>query len=126
MENDERDTGERAILNFGHTFGHAIEKLGGYSAITHGEAVSVGALILTKITEEKGLTEAGTAQRLRALLEKYSLPTSAEYPLADIVAATRGDKKSSGRSLSFVFLDKIGSCYIKKLPVEGLSEYFGA
>ena len=126
VENDERDTGERAILNFGHTFGHAIEKLGGYSAITHGEAVSVGALILTKITEEKGLTEAGTAQRLRALLEKYSLPTSAEYPLADIVAATRGDKKSSGRSLSFVFLDKIGSCYIKKLPVEGLSEYFGA
>ena len=126
VENDERDTGERAILNFGHTFGHAIEKLGGYSAITHGEAVSVGALILTKITEEQGLTEAGTAQRLRALLEKYSLPTSAEYPLADIVAATRGDKKSSGRSLSFVFLDKIGSCYIKKLPVEGLSEYFGA
>lgn len=125
VENDERDTGERAILNFGHTFGHAIEKLGNYSAITHGEAVAVGAAMLTKITESKGLTKAGTSQRLCSLLEKYSMPLKADYPVADIVAATRGDKKSSGRSLSFVFLDEIGSCYIKKLPISELAQFFG-
>ena len=125
VENDERDTGERAILNFGHTFGHAIEKLGNYSAITHGEAVAAGAAMLTKITESKGLTKAGTSQRLCSLLEKYSMPLKADYPVADIVAATRGDKKSSGRSLSFVFLDEIGSCYIKKLPISELAQFFG-
>lgn len=123
VENDERDTGERAILNFGHTFGHAIEKLGDYSAMTHGEAVSAGAILLTELTEAKGLTEGGTAKRLKALLEKYGLPCSVPYSLPEIIRATRGDKKSSGNSLSFVILDRIGSCYVKKLPVEGLEEY---
>lgn len=125
VENDERDTGERAILNFGHTFGHAIEKLGNYSAMTHGEAVSAGAILLTELSEAKGMTEKGTAERLRTLLEKYSLPTTVPFSLGDIIDATHGDKKSSGNSLSFVFLDKIGSCYVKKLPAAELKEFFG-
>lgn len=121
---DERDTGLRAILNFGHTFGHAIEKLGNFSAITHGEAISAGAMILTEITEKKGLTEAGTSERLRALLLKNGLPVSSEYALKDIIKATSGDKKSSGRDLSFVFLERIGSCYTKKLSTEKLEGFF--
>ncbi|MBQ3928629.1 MAG: 3-dehydroquinate synthase [Clostridia bacterium] len=125
VENDERDTGERAILNFGHTFGHALEKLTHYTGLTHGEAVSAGAAILTRITEKKGLTEQGTARRLEKLLEKYHLPTDAAFELADIAAATRGDKKSTGKSVQFVFLKNIGECYIHKIDTADFGEFFG-
>ena len=124
VENDERDTGERAILNFGHTFGHAIEKLGDYSSMTHGEAVGVGALLLTEITEKKGLTVPGTAGRIEALLKKYGLPVSSPFALDDIVSATRGDKKTSGKSLNFVILKEIGSCYLKCLATDEIGEFF--
>ena len=125
VEKDELDTGERAILNFGHTFGHALEKLHGYSGITHGEAVGLGALILTEITEKKGITEKGTALRIRRLLEKYNMPTETEFSLADIISATRGDKKSSGKSLNFIFLRSIGDCFIQKIKFAEIPEFFG-
>ena len=74
VEHDEHDTGERAILNFGHTLGHALEKLNNYENLTHGEAVSAGSAIITRISENNGLTAKGTAQRLENLLKKYELP----------------------------------------------------
>ncbi|MBR2176668.1 MAG: 3-dehydroquinate synthase [Clostridia bacterium] len=125
VENDERDTGERAILNFGHTFGHALEKLNHYSVITHGEAVSVGALILTKITEGKGITASGAAGRIKGLLEKYGLPTSTQFSLGEIVSATRGDKKSSGKGINFIFLKDIGECFIHRINNDEINEFFG-
>lgn len=125
VEHDERDTGERAILNFGHTLGHALEKLHNYEGLSHGEAVAAGAAILTRVSESSGLTEKGTSQRLEALLEKYGLPTKSELPLAEIIAATRGDKKSTGKGINFVFLDKIGSCFIKKIEIADMGSFFG-
>ncbi len=125
VQNDERDTGERAILNFGHTFGHALEKLNNYTVLTHGEAVAAGAAILTRISENKGLTEKGTSQCLEALLKKYSLPTDSGFSLAEITAATRGDKKSTGKSINFILLKNIGECYIYKLKIEDFGEFFG-
>lgn len=125
VQRDERDTGERAILNFGHTLGHALEKLHGYIGLTHGEAVAAGAAILTGISEKRGLTEKGTSERLNALLRKYGLPCTSELALPEIVAATRGDKKSIGNGISFVFLDKIGSCFIKKIETSDMPEFFG-
>ena len=125
VERDERDTGERAILNFGHTFGHAIEKLGNYTEMTHGCAIAAGAAMLTGITEEKGLTQAGSAERLKRVLKKYDLPTTVDYSLSEIIAATRGDKKSSGRGISFIFLKKIGECYINKIATEDIRAFFG-
>ncbi len=124
VEHDERDTGERAILNFGHTFGHALEKLNHYSGITHGEAVALGALILTEITEEKGITEKGTSQRIRSLLKKYDMPTETEFSLSEILQATRGDKKSSGNGLSFIFLREIGTCFINKISTDKMKDFF--
>ena len=125
VENDERDTGERAILNFGHTLGHALEKLNGYSNLTHGEAVSAGSAIITNISENNGLTEKGTAQRLENLLKKYDLPINSEFSLSEIVKATRGDKKSTGNSIKFVFLEKIGKCFVKKIDISKFVEFFG-
>ncbi len=125
VEHDERDTGERAILNFGHTFGHALEKLTDYSGMTHGEAVAAGAILLTRISQAKGMTESGTAQRLETLLRKYNLPTSVDFALPDILAATRGDKKSTGKSVNFVFLKSIGECYLRKIAIEDFSSFFG-
>lgn len=124
VENDERDTGERAILNFGHTFGHALEKLYDYSGITHGEAVALGALMLTRITEEKGITESGSADRILALLKKYNMPSETKFSLSEIIAATRGDKKSSGKGLNFIFLREIGVCFINKISTEKMSDFF--
>lgn len=124
VERDERDTGERAILNFGHTFGHAIEKLGNYGGLTHGQAVAVGALMLTRITEKKGITEEGASDRIEALLKKNGMPTETEFSLKEILSATRGDKKSTGRSLSFIFLRRIGECFINKIAIAETDNYF--
>ncbi len=124
VEKDERDTGERAILNFGHTLGHALEKLYGYEGLSHGEAVGIGALLLTRISEMHGLTEPGTAERLEALLQKYQLPTEPGFSLEEIVAATRGDKKSTGTSINFVFLKTIGECFVQKIRMEDFGEFF--
>ena len=74
VEKDEKDTGLRMILNFGHTIGHAIEKYYNFEKYTHGEAISIGMYEITKISEEKGLTEKGTADRIKNILVKYDLP----------------------------------------------------
>lgn len=125
VEHDERDTGERAILNFGHTLGHALEKLNNYKNLTHGEAVSAGSAIITRISENNGLTAKGTAQRLENLLKKYELPINADFPLSDIISATRGDKKSTGTSIKFVFLKEIGNCFVQKIDTADFGEFFG-
>ena len=125
VEHDERDTGERAILNFGHTLGHALEKLNNYENLTHGEAVSAGSAIITRISENHGLTEIGTAQRIENLLKKYDLPINSDFPLSDIVNATRGDKKSTGKSIKFVFLKEIGECFVQKINTADFGEFFG-
>ena len=124
VEHDERDTGERAILNFGHTLGHALEKLNNYENLTHGEAVSAGSAIITRISENHGLTEIGTAQRIENLLKKYDLPINSDFPLSDIVNATRGDKKSTGKSIKFVFLKEIGECFVQKINTADFGEFF--
>ncbi len=125
VSEDERESGLRAILNFGHTFGHALEKLHGYSGLTHGEAVGIGALMLTEITEAKGITEKGVSERIRALLEKNNMPTGDSFTLEEIIGATRGDKKTAGNDLKFVFLKDIGDCYIHKLPTNSMMDFFG-
>lgn len=125
VQNDERDTGERAILNFGHTLGHALERLNGYSGLTHGEAVAAGAAMITRISEKHGLTNAGTSARLEALLKKYGLPVNGNFPLREIVAATKGDKKSSGTGINFVFLKSIGECFTQRIDFKDFDELFG-
>ena len=116
VENDEFDTGERMILNFGHTFGHAVEKLGSYTDYTHGEGVAIGMLRITQKSEKMGITKEGTAQKLRELLLKYDLIFD-DYTF-DRDAAKEViliDKKSSKDSINYIMLEDIGISKIVKL-----------
>jgi 3-dehydroquinate synthase len=113
VEADEFETtGYRAILNFGHTVGHAIERLTNYETYTHGEAISVGMVVETKIGEKLGITPTGLSTRLINTLSAHGLPvnspTTAE--VENIIQSMRGDKKSVQGELSMSLLTGLGKC----------------
>ena len=116
VEHDEFDTGERMVLNFGHTLGHALEKAHGYTGLTHGAAVGIGMVLIARLGEHMGLTEDGTAEQIASLLEKYGLPVSDSAPLDQIVEATALDKKGLGGDLRIVLLHTIGDSFVHRLP----------
>lgn len=115
VEDDEFDTGGRMILNFGHTFGHAIEKQYHYETYTHGEGVAVGMVMACEYGERIGLTEEGTAERMRRILEGYGLPREVEIQKSELAEAVAVDKKGVGSSINLILLDEIGNVVIKKL-----------
>ena len=123
VERDERDTGSRILLNFGHTVGHALEKCQNYAGLTHGEAVGVGMVRISRAGERAGLTAPDTADRIAALLEKYHLPVSDSTPLEAVVAAAAQDKKHSGDDLKLVLLFEIGQAMVYTLPANALGEF---
>ena len=125
VERDERESGERMLLNFGHTLGHAIEKLRHYQGITHGEAVAAGMALMTRAGERNGITAPGTADRLSRLLEKYGLPTGSDLPLGDIAKAAENDKKRAGSDIRIVLLRKIGEGTLRRMPVSSLADFLG-
>lgn len=118
---DEFDTGLRQLLNLGHTLGHAIEKKSGFT-LTHGHAVAIGMHLIAKAAEEKGLAEAGLAEKIKAALEKNHLPVSTIYTAEEITEGVLKDKKRRGGEISFVFPAKIGHCEIVKIPVDEVTE----
>lgn len=125
VERDEKEHGERALLNFGHTAGHAIEKLHNFTTISHGEAVGIGMVLVSKAGENNGLTETGTAKRIEKVLKKYNLMTEDENTLQDIISAMGADKKRTGKAIKFVFIKKIGEGYINPINNEDIAGFFG-
>ncbi len=125
VERDEKESGERALLNFGHTAGHGIEKLGGFTEISHGEAVGIGMLLISEAGENAGLTQRGTAERIKKLLEKYGMKTKCPYPLKDVVTAMGSDKKRTGSSIKLVLLKEIGTSFIHTVEIDKTKEFFG-
>lgn len=123
VERDEREAGERMLLNFGHTLGHSIEKAYGYTGITHGQAVGVGMVLMTKASENAGITEQGVAKRIENLLKKYNLPISDPTSLKTMANGALGDKKASGNSINVVLLNKIGDSFTKKLKKTELYDF---
>ncbi len=119
VERDELDNGDRRFLNLGHTVGHAVEKLSGYT-VPHGHAVAIGMVTIARAGERLGVTEAGTAQALETLLRKNALPTACPYDAKALTEAALGDKKRSGGEITVVMIEKIGRCFLKTLPVEEL------
>ena len=110
---DEHEHGERALLNFGHTFGHALETVGGYGTLLHGEAVAIGMVLAATLSARLGLASDADGERLAALLARLGLPTQAP-PLdcARLLAAMRLDKKNLGGRLRLILWRGIGRAEI--------------
>jgi len=107
---DEREGGLRRILNFGHTLAHAIESVTRFQ-VSHGEAVSLGMVLEARLGEALGVTSAGTAEVLSALLQELELPVARPggCPNDDLLAATRTDKKGVGGRARYVLLQTLGT-----------------
>jgi len=110
---DEREQGERAVLNLGHTFGHAIESARGYSGWLHGEAVGAGMLMAASLSRECGTMRVEEVERLRRLLERTGLPTAArDVPAGAALEHMRIDKKVKAGRIRLVLLRGIGAAYV--------------
>ncbi len=115
---DEKDTGLRMTLNFGHTIAHAVETCQHYSGLRHGEAVALGMHVMTRLTEQKGMTAPGTAKRLDTLLCQLDMPMQLPgLSEQDVISAMFMDKKYSGQVLRVIVLNEIGSCFIHSTDV---------
>lgn len=112
VEADQFDKGERMLLNFGHTLAHTIEQYHHYERESHGEAVAIGMYQITKTAEEKGLTPAGAAERIRKVLDIYGLPHSCGLPLKELTEAITLDKKNLDGNLNVVLLREIGDSFV--------------
>lgn len=123
VSRDEKEAGERMLLNFGHTLGHSIEKLYNFTGITHGMAVAVGMVLISQAGENRGITEQGTTERIINLCEKYGLPTSEKFTFAEMTDAAKGDKKTAGGSISLVLLNKIGESFTQKVELDKLEAF---
>lgn len=122
VEEDTQDTGRRMILNFGHTFGHALEKLHDFKELTHGKAVGIGMIWACRVGERLGVTPKGTADRVMAVLERYGLPTQDGFTWEQVVDATALDKKSDGATLRVILLSKIGESVIRPMTRDELKQ----
>ena len=119
---DEKDNAIRQILNFGHTVGHAVEKLSGF-AVSHGKAVAIGMSIISKAGEKSGLTAMGTSEKIDKILSENALPISHEYSTTDICKACLGDKKREANSINFIMLSKIGKSFVHPVATKNLNEF---
>ena len=120
VERDPYERGERALLNFGHTFGHAIEAAQGFGGVNHGEAVAIGMCCAAGLSETVCGAPPEDSLRLRVLLEKFGLPTRVPTGLApeDLLARMRLDKKADRSGLRFILWDGIGRTRV----VEGVDD----
>ena len=114
VNQDEREGGIRAVLNFGHTFGHAIERELGFGQWLHGEAVAVGMVIATRISVARGHVDVQVLDGLVHFLASFNLPTSPppEMGLDDFMRAMQGDKKVQSGKIRFVLLDGLGQACV--------------
>jgi 3-dehydroquinate synthase len=110
VERDEREeTGLRAVLNYGHTFAHAFETVGGYGSWLHGEAVAAGMVCASRLAERQGLIEAQVTARQQQLLEHFGLPTAPRrWPVEDLLTTMRSDKKNVEGRLRLVLPRRLG------------------
>ena len=117
VQKDEFESGERRLLNFGHTIGHAIEKL--YN-LPHGQAVSVGMVAACLLSEQ--FTEFKDTARVIAVLRKYGLPAMGELNAKKIFNVLKMDKKKEQHAMNYILLKKIGQAVVKPIPVDQLEE----
>jgi shikimate kinase/3-dehydroquinate synthase len=118
---DEREAGDRALLNFGHTLGHALEAEGGFSRLTHGEAVALGMVAALRVGEALGATPPALARRVTSLLARVGLPTDLDaQPVAQALPFVALDKKRRGGAIRFVLLHGLGDARVREVAPEAL------
>ena len=116
---DEFDTGERMLLNFGHTLGHGVEKCSGYT-IPHGFAVATGMAAMTRAAVKHGVCSVETLQELENILERYDLPLNTTFSPEELADAALLDKKSTGSSIRIIVPECTGRCVIRTIAAEEL------
>jgi len=114
VSEDEKETGKRIILNYGHTIAHGLEAASKYERFLHGEAVAIGMMGAAKLSHRLKLLSQDDVERQKALLQKFGLPTDCSgVPLADVLAAMELDKKVRGKAIQWVLLEDIGKVVIR-------------
>jgi 3-dehydroquinate synthase len=121
VERDERESGERALLNFGHTFGHAIEALTGYDTWLHGEAVGCGMVLAADLSQRVGLLDRAALEPIAAAIDAAGLPMRIPGLSADAaIGSMRGDKKSAAGEIRFILLERVGHAVQRPAPEAAL------
>jgi 3-dehydroquinate synthase len=116
VEHDETERSTRAILNYGHTFGHAVETLAGYGVIRHGEAVAIGMSVIAGVSRTMGLCSTADVHRIQELITSYDLPiTPPPFPMDRYLGAMERDKKMKEGVLRLVLNRGIGDCVIQEV-----------
>ncbi len=122
---DERDTGRRALLNLGHTLGHAVEAESGYT-LSHGEAVAIGMATVCRAAAAYGFCAAALPGRVEALLKRFGLPARAGVPLDTLMGRMLSDKKRSGNMVSVIVPEDIGRCDTRPMDRAALYDFMKA
>jgi len=114
VSKDERESGLRAILNYGHTIGHAVETLTGYKKYLHGEAVAIGMHMEARLSQKLGLIENNAVAKIKALIDSYELPSKmpAEIQINELIEKMWIDKKTVGGKMHFVLPEEVGAVRI--------------
>lgn len=120
VNRDEKETGERRKLNFGHTIGHALEKTLG---LGHGQAVSAGMVLASEFARDKWLLPPDQVERLRQLLIRLNLPVSVQIDPDAVFAALKKDKKREAADIHFVFLTKLGRAVVQPVALSELDRW---
>ena len=123
VSRDEHEAGERMLLNFGHTLGHSIEKIYGFTGITHGMAVAIGMVLIAKAGEKQGMTKPGTADKIADLCRLYGLPTDTELSFGALAQAAQADKKTAGSRINLVLLKSLGDSFTQSVPLTELEAF---
>lgn len=119
VEKDEREGGVRKLLNLGHTFAHAIERLSGYS-VSHGRAVATGIAMVSRYAARSGILAQSDSDRIASLVTAMGYATHTGHSPADIAEAALGDKKVSGEHIDLVVPQSIGRCVIRRIPLSDM------
>ena len=122
---DERESGARALLNFGHTFGHAIESATGYGTVLHGEAVATGMALAARFSARQGRVPRADAERLVGLLQRLRLPVAApRLPLATWLEYMGRDKKNEDGRITLILLEALGrAAVVRDAPARDLEDF---
>ena len=123
VENDEREKGERMLLNFGHTLAHALEKYYNFTGLTHGCAVAIGMSVFTHIAERRGMCKAGVADRLDELLKKCGLPITDNADMDELFRISLGDKKHLASGMNIVLCSDIGESKVVRMSVDEYKDF---